>query len=106
MKNSTKNFIKKLDDVSLESVSGGGVGDVLFEAGGGIAILSIVSGIGCEIANTVCQYKAKSKRDQGNIKSAEKLEKAARILGPVSFGVSAGGVIVGGAIMLIGVSKF
>ena len=101
MGKNVKNTIEKLEDVSLENVFGGGYIARLILSFGGVSVigLSILGGIGSGVANTICEYRAKSKRAQGDIRSAEKFEKAARILGITALAVGVGGPFVGFGVM-------
>ena len=96
--------IEKLEDTSLKSVSGGD-NPWLGLSGAGIACVSILSGVSCGIASIVSHYRGRYKRLHGDIESAEKFEKAGRILGDVAFGAGVAGTAIGIGMFALGMRE-
>ncbi len=92
------NFVQRLDDTSLELVSGGIDGIVRTAAG--VIVTSVPVSFGCSVASAVCQYKAKAYKKQGDAVKAQELETAGRVLTDVAVSVGACGVTGIGALYL------
>lgn len=71
-----KKVIEKLEDTSLEKICGGNARILLM----GATLCSVPISFGCCVGSTVCQYKAKAYRKQGDVSRAEKFETAANVL--------------------------
>lgn len=83
---------EKLDDASLESISGGiepaTIGSILVWTSVGSAF----SSLGCSLISTACRSKAKSEKKKGDRESACRLEKMSDTFHDMSIG--AGGLCV------------
>lgn len=91
----SKISIEKLEDTLLEKVSGGNAWDVVFPVAFTATICGLPISLGCSVGSTVCQYRAKKRREEGNMARAEKLETAGTVftgLAVTGAGVSAVGV--------------
>ncbi len=84
-----KKVIKKLDELSLERVSGGLRWN---SAAGWVSVGTAPVILGCSVAGVVYQCKGKKRRIKGDTVRAEKFEKKARILTDVAIGAGAVGV--------------
>ena len=102
MKSTTKQFssrVEKLEDVSLENVSGGvKPSDVLFDYGFVAIQVGAIGTLGCSIAGFDCQGKATKYMQQGDKTKSEKYSKAAKGLGIATMtcaGLATSGVAAG-----------
>lgn len=84
MKSTTKQFssrVEKLEDVSLENVSGGVKPSDVLSYGILATPVGAIGTLGCSIAGFVCQGKATKYMQQGDKTKSEKYSKAAKGLG-------------------------
>lgn len=85
MKSTTKQFssrVEKLEDVSLENVSGGVKPSDVLSSYSIVAIpTGTITALGCSIAGFICQGKATKYMQQGDKTKSEKYSKVAKGLG-------------------------
>lgn len=86
-----KKVIKKLDELTLEHVSGGRLSWRQLSLSTCVGSAPVI--LGCSVAGLVCQCKGKKRRIQGDAVCAEKLEKAGRVLTDVAIGAGAVGTL-------------
>lgn len=92
-----KNSVKQLDSVSLERVSGGtDSADIVFNTGLVTTLISVPVSLALGISSTVCQYRGKKRREQGNNDRADKLNKAGRVLSGLAVGTAGLGTVGAG----------
>lgn len=107
MSKSLNKQIEKLQDISLESVSGGyqlnpTTGEVLAAYAIFATSAGVIGALGCSIAGFVCQNKASEYMRQDNKEKSEKYSKAAKSLGIATIscaGVATTGLVAGAVII-------
>ncbi len=93
------NSIERMEDASLENVSGGGEkwNKAVYVAAN-VALVSAPASLVFCAGSAICQYRSKKRREQGNVARAKGLSTAGLVFSSLATGTAAVATIGGGMV--------